>query len=390
MKIALVNNLYGETKRGGAEALAELQAELLRRAGHQVVIVTTRPWGSKLPKVEDGYYRLGGFAGLFYHLGKLPLFARFLWQVEELLNLWRPWRLAMQLALSGCKLVVCHNLTGISIWLPRMAKNFQMDSILVLHDVQYLHPSGLMYVKQERKLDTFFAVAYQSLVRYALKPVRLVISPSHWLAEFYLTKKIFSEQNMLELPNPVLKVADQLGNKISNNRLVFVGQLELHKGVIELVEAFKNLKIDSGLDIIGTGSLLARLKNMVKDDPRIVLHGRLTKEQYSKKVEQSCALVVPSLCYENQPTVALEAFTRGVPVLASNFGGTAELLAGGAGLIFNPLNKIDIGEKLSAVLNMTEAERQLMTTIAKAKISSFTIDFYEKKFLHIINQFSNH
>jgi glycosyltransferase involved in cell wall biosynthesis len=47
-------------------------------------------------------------------------------------------------------------------------------------------------------------------------------------------------------------------------------------------------------------------------------------------------LVVPSLWWENSPLTIHEAWQRGVPVLASERGGMAELLAAGGGASFPP------------------------------------------------------
>jgi glycosyltransferase involved in cell wall biosynthesis len=41
--------------------------------------------------------------------------------------------------------------------------------------------------------------------------------------------------------------------------------------------------------------------------------------------------VLPSECYENLPTVILEAWQYGVPVIASELGGMAELIKSGSG-----------------------------------------------------------
>jgi len=43
-------------------------------------------------------------------------------------------------------------------------------------------------------------------------------------------------------------------------------------------------------------------------------------------MRQTQCLVVPSLCYENQPTVILEAQQVGLPVIASNIGGIPEMI----------------------------------------------------------------
>ena len=49
MKICVINNLYPPYNRGGAEIVAENQVKQLVLQGHQVFVVTTRPFTRFLP-----------------------------------------------------------------------------------------------------------------------------------------------------------------------------------------------------------------------------------------------------------------------------------------------------------------------------------------------------
>ena len=57
--------------------------------------------------------------------------------------------------------------------------------------------------------------------------------------------------------------------------------------------------------------------------------------------------IVPSLCYENSPTVIFESFSYHTPVLASNIEGIAELIKEGEnGLTFIAGNEASLLQKL--------------------------------------------
>jgi glycosyltransferase involved in cell wall biosynthesis len=67
-------------------------------------------------------------------------------------------------------------------------------------------------------------------------------------------------------------------------------------------------------------------------------------------------VVVPSLWYENAPIVIAEARAAGVPVVASDLGGMAELVAEGrAGARFEPGNAADLARVLTGFAGDREA-----------------------------------
>jgi len=59
------------------------------------------------------------------------------------------------------------------------------------------------------------------------------------------------------------------------------------------------------------------------------------------------ALVVPSLSYENFPRTLAEAFSAGLPVIASRLGAMAAIIDDGVtGLLFHPGDADDLAAKL--------------------------------------------
>ncbi|MBU0661691.1 glycosyltransferase, partial [Patescibacteria group bacterium] len=108
---------------------------------------------------------------------------------------------------------------------------------------------------------------------------------------------------------------------------IYIGQIEKHKGILFLIKTFYQLPVTSyQLLIVGNGSQLNNAKALAEPNPRIKFHPWQSKEKDRKFLKQADYLIVPSLCYENSPTVIFEALKVGTPVIASNLGGIPELI----------------------------------------------------------------
>jgi len=108
--------------------------------------------------------------------------------------------------------------------------------------------------------------------------------------------------------------------------ILYVGRLSNEKGIEPLLDAW-----DAGgftgfeLVLVGDGPLRPALEQRPR--PGVRLTGNLSREAVLDRMLRSRALVFPSVLYEGQPMVVLEALGCGLPVLASGLGGNAELLA---------------------------------------------------------------
>ena len=82
------------------------------------------------------------------------------------------------------------------------------------------------------------------------------------------------------------------------------------------------------LEVAGDGPERAALEALAHDvaPGRVRFLGRLDRTELHRRMAGAAAVVVPSVWYENQPMVVLEAFALGRPVIGTDLGGTPELV----------------------------------------------------------------
>jgi glycosyltransferase involved in cell wall biosynthesis len=148
--------------------------------------------------------------------------------------------------------------------------------------------------------------------------------------------------------------------------LVFVGRLSREKGLRELL-----LAMDGAvrLTVAGDGPLRAELETLARERGLpVTFLGRVPRVQVAELHRAHGALVVPSICMENSPQTALEAFAAGRPVLAARRGGLPELVTDGeTGLLFEPREPESIASALARFASMPAAEHEAMARRARAR-----------------------
>jgi glycosyltransferase involved in cell wall biosynthesis len=121
------------------------------------------------------------------------------------------------------------------------------------------------------------------------------------------------------------------GEQPERPSVLFLGALERRKGVDTLLDAFAAVaraRPDVQLLLAGSGSLEAELKARAAREQvaeRVELLGRVGREDVPGLLRSSTLLALPSLG-EPFGMSALEALASGLPVVATNAGGVAELV----------------------------------------------------------------
>jgi len=137
----------------------------------------------------------------------------------------------------------------------------------------------------------------------------------------------------------------------SRVRFGYIGTLTRHKGVHVLIEAFNRLdSAEAELLIYGNPTYdpaySAQLPALARH-PGIRFLGEIDNATVGRTLSGLDVLVVPSIWYENSPINIHEANLVGVPVIASNIGGMAELVPDGvAGLQFQVGDAGDLAAKM--------------------------------------------
>jgi glycosyltransferase involved in cell wall biosynthesis len=349
MIIGIANNLYPPHGRdSGAEIIAKKMTDDLIKQGHEVFVISTRPKNQVRENSKDTYY----LPSTYENLNKIALYQKLFWHLKQLI--FPPHQKEINRILSERKpeLFITHNLLGLSFALPKMLTKYKIKHHHVLHDIQLLHPSGLMYFGQENIINSLLAKIYQHFSRQNFKNTDKIISPSKWLLDLHLTKGFFKNQKTEIKRNFNLqKIASK---EISQPvKFFFAGQLEEHKGIKLLIKAWQasNLNKDEAtLSIAGSGSLEEYLKKEIKDQNHINYLGHLNREKMESTLTTHNVAIITSLVYENSPTIIWEAAKKGLRIIAPNIGGIPELTEFADITLYEPNNMNDLVKKIRALV----------------------------------------
>lgn len=367
MKILLINNFFPPQARGGAERVVADLASRLVREGNDVAVAALSIHGAETRQESSNetvrVYRVR--AGNLYHLwraARYPLPVRSLWLLFMMFNPFAVRRIQKIIERENPDLVWTHNLYGLSFLIPRMLRRKGVKHRHTLHDIQLAYPSGILIYGQEQSLSNriFLRQWYERITRWLFSSPDEVYFPSQWLMGFYKSRGFFPLSAKKMVPNfPSVdaggKLADvRVKNPQAGPQLLFVGQIEKQKGILFLLKALNKFKIKNSkfkINIVGSGSVLGEAKRMTVGDGRISFFGSVPHEEMEGHYNDADLVVVPSLCYENAPTVIYESLAHRVPVLASRIGGIPEHIRDGEdGWLFEPGDERDLLRHLDFLL----------------------------------------
>jgi hypothetical protein len=187
MKICLINNSYKPFNRGGADRIVEITENLLKKGGHEVFVISTKPDNKNKALDKNNYYLKSNFLNLH----KIPVFLRLFWHIWDMLDFVTGYKIKEILKKEEPDVVWTHNTKGLTFLLPKIIKNLKIKHVHTLHDMQLIHPSGLMYIEKENTIDSIHAKIYQTINRFLFNSPDIIISPSNWLLNAHKEKKIF-------------------------------------------------------------------------------------------------------------------------------------------------------------------------------------------------------
>jgi glycosyltransferase involved in cell wall biosynthesis len=126
------------------------------------------------------------------------------------------------------------------------------------------------------------------------------------------------------------------GERPERPSVLFLAALERRKGVDILLDAFEVVarsRPDVQLRLAGSGSLEHEIRSRAGREPlagRVAVLGQVAREEVPTLLRSSTLLCLPSLG-EPLGMSALEALASGLPVVATNTGGLADLVPDGGG-----------------------------------------------------------
>lgn len=175
------------------------------------------------------------------------------------------------------------------------------------------------------------------------------------------------EVNIEVLPNftnPVLLRKSISG--VKKQYYLYMGRLSREKGIMTML----NAAAQSGIELViaGTGPLEKEVKEYIArtHSGNIKVVGFVEGNQKMDLFAGAKALIVPSEWYEQLPTNVIEAFSIGIPVIASDTGGLGSMVEHGVnGLKFKPGDSEEMTNAIRMMENMNDDQYAHMCGKAK-------------------------
>jgi glycosyltransferase involved in cell wall biosynthesis len=391
--------------RGGAERVLFEEMRMLKEAGHEVAVFS-RVYPQNEPSAYDRSFPPDMDTGNF----SVSLNA--LRTAKELIYSWT--------AKAGVREVIldfkpdvahAHNIYGrltVSILDELEARG--IPTVLTMHDLKLLCPSYLMLnhgvVCEKCRGNRFYQAvltkchknsyaasavyAIESWINYALSKydsVKIFISPSRFLRN-KMIEYGWSRERIVHVPNLANASMENTTMQVGNYNLYF-GRLSREKGVRTLLKAYKELKGDIPLVVVGDGPEKTDLQKVASDlGLPVIFTGYLSGQTLHDTIGCARSIVMSSECYENAPLSILEAFAHGKPVIGARIGGIPEMIDDGVnGLLFEPGNVDDLSEKLSLMADKTNEDLTRMGRAAREKVKrEYSVEAHYKILIEVYSK----
>ncbi|MDM1072388.1 glycosyltransferase family 4 protein [Empedobacter brevis] len=199
---------------------------------------------------------------------------------------------------------------------------------------------------------------------------------------------VFSIKPSKIIPNVINLDNFSINEESEKDQKIFLHLSHLgdeHKNITGMLNVAKRL-VEEGFDFqfqIGGNGDLSMIDEFIKENNLsnvIQSFGRLEYDEVNQKMKNATCFVLFSN-YENQPCVQIEAFSSGIPVIASNVGGISEFFPEGFGVLIEKQNENQLYE---AMKNFIENKIELKS---RAELHQFAEDHFSTQ--KIAQQFDN-
>jgi len=392
MKLLIINSLYSPNVFGGAERSVQFLAEALVAEGVEVSVLSLHPGSGHTRDTVNGVrVHYVGLPNIYWPFGRTKKTrASMLWHAVDIFNpLTQP---AVKQVIREEKPDVVHSnlLVGFSVSAWQTAHSLEVPIIHTLRDYYLACPKSVMFSKGKNCGTPCSSCNLYSLAKRKVSGlVETVVGNSRHMLDIHLGLGFFSNASTrtvvhnIYVPAPAEEMLLRKPHK--KLRIGFIGQIIPHKGVDYLIREVSQLpQEDYDLLIAGNASeeYMAELRG-ISSSSSIQFLGFVKPESLFHEID---LLVVPSLWHEPLPRVIFEAYSHGLPVLASRRGGNMELIEEGVtGYSFEP----DNAGELKALVERLIADRESISAMREAcnlRAKDFLPPVIAKKYMNLYEQ----
>ncbi len=316
MKVLVVHNRY--RIRGGEDSVVENETAMLKKHGHEVICF-----------IRSNEDMKGGVGAALNSLFSIKTFR----EIKKIIRAEKP------------DIIHVHNtIHVISPAVYYAAVSEKVPVVQTLHNFRLKCVNGEFYrnghcCEDCVKHGMFCALKHKcyrhSLPQTFMMAVNMLV---HRLTGIYKKLNYIAltefDKEKLTLPGkvyikPNFTGADENIYDPGSDYYIYIGRIEENKGIATVARAFRlNGK---KLVIAGDGSCADKLRAYIKrhELENIDYRGALDHEETMRLLAGAKALIAPSQWYETFGMTVIEAFARGIPVIANDFGNMGALVTDG-------------------------------------------------------------
>lgn len=309
---------------------------------------------------------------------------------------------------------VMHLITQIYQWkiAKKIVKEKQIDIIHEPAPVSAIQPSamfglGVPVVIGPMNGGMSFPVAFKHMagkservlynVMRVFSTIYNLLIPGKFLASYLLVANQRTRDALPKLrlgkiveivENGVFSVVD-VPKKISQPDVInvlFVGRLVDWKAIDILIDAIRACKSAVQLTILGDGVLRGELEQyaQIHAPNKVIFLGLVSHAETNSYYDKADIFVLPSI-RECGGAVVLEAMSRGLPVVATAWGGPMDYITAETGFLIEPKSRAYMVEQFSNAIDRLAQEPHLRYQLGQAAIARIKQNFlWDKKVQDII------
>jgi glycosyltransferase involved in cell wall biosynthesis len=183
----------------------------------------------------------------------------------------------------------------------------------------------------------------------------------------YPAERIFVKPN--SVPDPGVEGRREGGPR----EFFFAGRLIKIKGVLTLLEAWRDVPPGMKLVIAGDGELRPIVEAAAAKDSSIEFLGWVDEETVTNRMRDAEVVLVPSEWYEGQPLVMLRSLAVGTPLLTSDLENICEdVMAAGCAWTFETGNVGSLRDRLTELIEQPELAADLRKRCRDTYVESYS------------------
>lgn len=348
---------------GGVERYVFNLATELSARGHQIIIIT-----SQLPDMTN-HEKMNGF-----EVYRLPCWVF----MDSRLPFIKPNKAFRETlkkidGFSYDEILINTRLYELSAWGVRWCRKRHISPILLEH--------GSAHINFESKLTSVVGECYEHMLTWYIKRncqtyAGVSKECNRWLRHFkiYTDMVLYNAVNRKDYEDVKLKFRKNLGISDSAMVITFAGRLIPEKGILKLLSACQELNnenIPYYLLIAGDGELSGRIRDMCSE--RIIMLGSLTHDEVISLLMETNIYCLPTDYPEGFPTAILEAAMCGCCIVATEAGGTKELIVDdGFGCLLKENSVEEIMDVLRSLFQTPDIMKERGYNVRQRVLDNFT------------------